>query len=178
MLTTLPKATDNISEARQIYDLVLNHVDYRKDQPGWGRGDAVWVCDSRFGNCTDFHSLFIALARVRKIPAKFEIGFSIPTAAKSGELTGYHCWAWFYDDNAGWIPVDISEADKHPQLAEYYFSNLTADRIAMSTGRDIVLNPPQQGPPLNYFIAPYAELDGEPVPASQIKLKHSWRELD
>lgn len=176
LLDGLPKTGDTMSEARQLYKLVLNHVDYRKDQPGWGRGDAVWVCDSRFGNCTDFHSLFIALARARQIPAKFEIGFSIPSQTTSGSLTGYHCWAWFYDEQSGWIPVDISEADKHPELAEYYFSNLTADRVALSTGRDIVLQPPQKGPPLNYFISPYAEVDGVPVAASQIKLKHSWQE--
>lgn len=177
LLKDLPEADSTMAEARQLYQLVLNHVDYRKDQPGWGRGDAVWVCDSRFGNCTDFHSLFIALARARKIPAKFEIGFSIPAEAKSGELKGYHCWAWFYDQEGGWIPVDISEADKHPGLAEYYFSNLTADRIALSQGRDIVLNPPQEGPPLNFFIAPYAEVDGQPIPSSQIKLKHSWHDV-
>ena len=26
-------------------------------------GDAVWACTSKYGNCTDFHSLFIGMAR-------------------------------------------------------------------------------------------------------------------
>jgi hypothetical protein len=33
-------------------------------------------------------------------------------------------------------------------------------------GRDIRLDPPQQGGPLNYFIYPYAELDGKPLALS------------
>jgi hypothetical protein len=31
-------------------------------------------------------------------------------------------------------------------------------------GRDIRQDPPQQGEPLNYFIYPYAEVDGKPLP--------------
>lgn len=178
LLSEMKPASDSFEESRQLYDLVLNHVDYRKDQPGWGRGDAVWVCDSKFGNCTDFHSLFISLSRVRRVPAKFEIGFSIPTNGTGGDLTGYHCWAWFHDDQRGWVPVDISEADKHPEKAEYFFGNLTADRVALSTGRDLVLEPPQAADPLNYFIAPYAEVDGKAVPKSQIKMSHTWKEIE
>ena len=30
---------------------------------GWGKGDAVYACDAGTGNCTDFHSYLIALAR-------------------------------------------------------------------------------------------------------------------
>jgi hypothetical protein len=37
------------------------------------------------------------------------------------------------------------------------------NRLQFSGGRDIRLDPPQQGEPLNYFIYPYAELDGKPV---------------
>ena len=96
--------------ARKIYDRVLGHVEYRKDQPGYGRGDTLWVCDSRFGNCTDFHSLFISLARSESIPARFEIGLPLPYEdAESGEIGGYHCWAWFHDADTGWLPVDISK---------------------------------------------------------------------
>lgn len=28
-------------------------------------------------------------------------------------------------------------------------------------GRDLVLNPPQSGEPLNYFVYPYVEVDGK-----------------
>ena len=34
--------------------------------------------------------------------------------------------------------------------------------MTFSTGRDILLNPPQKGERLNFFVYPYAEVDGEP----------------
>jgi len=37
------------------------------------------------------------------------------------------------------------------------------NRIELSVGRDITLEPRQAAPPLNYFVYPYAELDGSPV---------------
>ena len=165
--------------ARQIYDRVLGHVEYRKDEPGYGRGDTLWVCDSRFGNCTDFHSLFISLARTEAIPARFEIGLPLPYEdVESGTIGGYHCWAWFHEAGKGWIPVDISEADKHPEKKNAFFGGLPPNRISFSVGRDLILEPPQQGPPLNFFVYPYAEVDGEPVPRSQILTKYSWQRIE
>jgi len=35
--------------------------------------------------------------------------------------------------------------------------------VKFSVGRDIRLDPPQQGEPLNYFVYPYAEVDGKPL---------------
>lgn len=112
LLRDVKLSTDRLKLARQLYDVVDEHVAYRKEGTGWGRGDTNWVCDSGYGNCTDFHSLFISLARSQGLPARFEIGFSIPTDKPAGPVTGYHCWAWFYLDDHGWMPVDISEADK------------------------------------------------------------------
>jgi hypothetical protein len=155
----LPK--DQFSAAKELYEVVNNHMKYSKEGKGWGRGDADWACDSKFGNCTDFHSLFIALARHEKIPSKFEIGFPIPTERGKGKVGGYHCWAWFLPDGRGWVPVDISEANRHPNLREYYFGNLTEDRVTFATGRDITLTPPQKGPALNFFVYPYVEVDGQ-----------------
>ncbi|RMG40973.1 MAG: transglutaminase domain-containing protein [Planctomycetota bacterium] len=126
--------------ARDLYQVVEANLTYKKVGSGWGRGDVLWVCDSRYGNCTDFHSLFISLARAQGIPAKFVIGFPVPREPASGAIGGYHCWAWFFAEGRGWRPVDISEADKHPELKGYYFGNLTADRIQFTTGRDIDLN--------------------------------------
>jgi hypothetical protein len=36
-----------------------------------------------------------------------------------------------------------------------------ANRVQFSMGRDLVLNPPQAGDPLNYFVYPYVEVDGK-----------------
>ncbi|TXT38620.1 MAG: transglutaminase-like [Planctomycetota bacterium] len=93
LLDMIELMQDKFACARQIYDIVDNHVAYKKEGTGWGRGDTNWVCDSRYGNCTDFHSLFISLARSQGLPARFEIGFSIPTDKPEGSIAGYHCWA-------------------------------------------------------------------------------------
>ena len=165
-------------QARLFYDRVLGHMSYDKSRLGYGTGDAVWACSSGFGNCTDFHSLFLSLARSHEIPARFEIGYPLPASITQGEIPGYHCWAWFHEQKHGWTPVDISEADRQPILSEYYFGNLSADRVAFSVGRNIELQPPQQGPTLNFFVEPYIEVDGKPVSDGVVRFSLSFRDVN
>jgi transglutaminase-like putative cysteine protease len=146
-------------KARRLYDHIVNTVRYDKSGEGWGRGDAEYACDVRAGNCTDFHSLFIGEARSLGVPSRFVMGFSIPNGAESGEIGGYHCWAEFYDDGTGWLPVDASEAFKDPSRREALFGGLDADRVQFTTGRDLVL-PEMEGEPLNFSIYPYVEVNG------------------
>ena len=131
---------------------------YDKTMPGWGRGDTRRACLLGKGNCTDFHSLFISMARAERIPARFKIGVVIPQEP-SGVIPGYHCWAEFYEKGQGWVPVDASEAWKHPELADYYFGAHDPNRFLISVGRDIQLVPRQQGEPVNIFFSPYVEVD-------------------
>ena len=77
-----------------------------------------------------------------------------------GKVGGYHCWAKFLADGR-WVPVDISEADKHPELKEYYFGSLTEDRVQFSVGRDLVLTPETAAETVNYLAYPYAEVNGK-----------------
>lgn len=178
MLDSVKLRTDKLDLARQLYDIVDDHVTYKKEGTGWGRGDTNWVCDSGFGNCTDFHSLFMSLARSQGLPARFEIGFSIPPNKADGPISGYHCWAWFFIDGSGWIPVDISEADKNPKLKDYYFGNLTADRVMFSAGRDLELVPRAATQPLNFFINPHIEVGEKVLSAENIELKHEFKSLE
>jgi transglutaminase-like putative cysteine protease len=171
----LPK--DQTAAARDLYDIEDSHMRYSKEGTGWGQGDAVWACQSGYGNCSDFHSLFISLARSQNIPAKFEIGFPLPPQRGAGEVPGYHCWAKFHPRQNGWVPVDISEANKNPQMKDYYFGNLTEDRLAFSTGRDLQLVPKQEGPPLNFFVYPYVEVDHKPYAADKVLNKFSYKDL-
>jgi transglutaminase-like putative cysteine protease len=163
--------TNPLLQARAIYDHVLETMIYDKVKPGWGKGDTERACDIRAGNCTDFHSLFISLARAKGIPARFIMGFPIPSKP-SGEVKGYHCWAEFYLQDVGWIPVDPSEASKSadPIFRNFLFANLDSGRVEFTKGRDLVLDP-RTREPLNYFIYPYAEADGEPVGLPSIELK-------
>jgi transglutaminase-like putative cysteine protease len=168
--------TDPLAKARAIYEYVVSHMRYDKSGTGWGRGDAVWACSSHRGNCTDFHSLFIGMARAAGVPARFKIGFPLPEDQHQGEIPGYHCWAEFYLDGLGWVPIDASEAWLNPSRHNFYFGSLDPDRVMFTTGRDLLLVPPQKGEPLNYFVYPYAELDGQPYDG--VKHQFSFRDLD
>lgn len=154
-----------LAKARAIYDFVVKTMRYDKSGTGWGNGDIYFACDYKRGNCTDFHALFVGLARAVGIPARFEIGFPLPVDRAEGEIAGYHCWARFYLAGYGWIPVDTSEAAKNPAKRDYFFGAHDPHRVQFTVGRDIVLTPAQAGAPLNYFIYPYVEVDGRPFPA-------------
>lgn len=167
-----PEAT-----ARAIYDWVVDNVEYKKVGTGWGNGDTFWACTERYGNCTDFHALFISLARTVGIPARFEIGFSVPQERAEGEIGGYHCWVQVYLPDRGWIPIDASEAAKHPEKRELLYGTQPTDRIHFSTGRDLVLSDAGVTAPLNYFIYPYVEVGGKPWRVN-LQTRFSYRELD
>lgn len=164
-----------LEKARAIYDFTASNIKYDKSGTGWGRGDIYYACDLKRGNCSDFHAVFIGFCRALGIPARFEIGFPLPAARGEGEIPGYHCWAQFYLDGYGWIPVDCSEASKNPDKRDYFFGAHDENRVLFTIGRDILLDPPQKGARLNFFIYPYVEVDGEPFDG--IEKKFYFRDL-
>ena len=168
-------ATTPVEKAHRIYNYVATTMKYDKSGEGWGRGDAMWACDSKRGNCTDFHSVLIGMLRSSGIPARFEIGFPLPEGKSEGDIPGYHCWAEFYLDGTGWVPVDASEASKNPAKRDYFFGTVDADRVRFTYGRDIRLSSEQKGDPLNYFIYPYAESNGQTVKG--LKTHFAFRDL-
>lgn len=160
--------------ARATYDWVVDNVEYKKTGSGWGNGDSYWACTERYGNCTDFHALFISLARTQGIPARFEIGFPISEESSGGDVGGYHCWVEFYLPETGWFPIDASEAFKQPEKRNFFYGSHPLDRIHFTTGRDLRLGKDHGGRPLNYFIYPYAEVAGEPF-EGEIEKSFSFR---
>jgi transglutaminase-like putative cysteine protease len=164
-----------VAKAKAAYDYFFTNMRYDKTGSGWGRGDALWACDSKHGNCTDFHSPFIGVLRADGIPARFDIGFPLPENKDKGDIPGYHCWAEFYASKTGWIPVDISEAWKAKEKQDYFFGSVDANRVQFSTGRDITLSPKQDGAALNYFVYPYVEVDGKGY--EKIDKQFSFEEL-
>ena len=153
-----------LAQARALYDHTIDRMKYIKYGDGWGKGDAVYACDVKTGNCTDFHSYFIALARSVDIPARFAIGASIPSTRNEGGVDGYHCWAEFYTDG-NWWPIDISEGDKCSALSTYYFGHNPANRIEFSHGRDLVVEPGPISGPINFLAYPVFEIGNETVKA-------------
>ncbi len=167
--------TGSRDRMKRVYQYVLDNMEYKKEGTGWGHGDTAWACSVGYGNCTDYHALFIALSQALGVPASFEVGFPLPPDKTGGAVGGYHCWAHYYLPDKGWVPVDVSEADKRPALKDYFFGAHDPNRIKFTTGRDIVLEPRQKGEPLNYFIYPYVEVDG--VPHEDRTLRFGFRDL-
>lgn len=174
------KATP-LEKMHALFDHVVDTMqyDYKKESPEYAQGDVAFVCDYKKGNCSDLHSYLMSLARSLGVPTYIEYGFpltGVPVAdplPKEGSVGGYHCWLWFRDPQRGWLPLDASDARrwqdaKQPANRELLFGNLVLERsaVALSHGRDITLSPPQKQPPLNDFIYPYAEADGQPVKVS------------
>ena len=160
-------------KARAFYDYVVENLRYDKSGHGWGQGSAIWACTKKRGNCTDFHSLFIGMSRSHGIPARFVMGLPVPDEP-SGAIPGYHCWAEWWDDARGWVPVDSSEAKKRNQ-ADAYFGRLPNDRVQYTVGRDLILEPPQASGPLNYFIYPHVEVDGHVLDDVQTTFSYERR---
>lgn len=151
-------------KARALYDHLIDEMKYMKFGDGFGQGDAQRACNARSGNCTDYHAYFIALARAVGIPARFAIGASIPSDRDDGGIDGYHCWVEFYAEGKWW-PIDISEADKYAPLATYYFGHHPANRLELSRGRDLLVDPQPAGGPINFLAYPVLEVGGESVKA-------------
>jgi len=165
-------------KVRALYEHVVATMqyDYKQESPEFGQGDAAFVCDYKRGDCTDLHSYLISLLRTQQIPVVHEYGFPVAgiplpdPLPREAKITSYHCYVCFYDPEYGWVPVDASDAirwvDHHrPEMKDYEFGNQLLERnaVAISRGRNLVLSPPQQGPPVNKFIYPYAEADGKPI---------------
>ena len=123
----------------------------------YGNGNSLYACDIGVGNCTDYHSYFMSLSRTLETPARFHMGFPIPSG-EEGKVKGYHCWADYYVDGDGWYPVDISEADKDPSKIEYFFGTVDESRVEMMAGRDFKLEG-YEDEVVNLFIYPLLEVD-------------------
>ena len=161
---------NDMLKARAIYDYIIDNMSYKKAGT-YGTGDANYACDSKSGNCTEFHSFFISLARTAGIPARFAIGASIPSDRNEGGINGYHCWAEFYAEGKWW-PVDISEANKYTALATYYFGRHPANRIELNRGRNLVVEPGPISGPIKFMAYPVFEMNGEVIP---VKTRFSFK---
>ena len=151
----------DLIKARALYDYVIDNMRYMKFG-NYGNGDANYACDVKTGNCTEFHSYFISLARSIGIPARFAVGASIPSERNDGGIDGYHCWAEFYAEGKWW-PIDISEGNKYTALATYYFGHHPANRIEFSRGRDLQVDPGPASGSINFLAYPILEINGKEI---------------
>lgn len=177
----------SLEKAEAVYDYLVEN--FRRDENiiGCGTGDVVSHIDSKAGKCADIHSVFVGLTRSAGIPAKEVFGIRIPPDPEGDMTKAYHCIGFFYLPDFGWVPVDASDVlklilkenltlddEKVKEARNYFFGAQNPNYIEFGTGRDLVLNPRQDGSPLNYFMYPYAEVDSKPLDfLAQKELKYS-----
>lgn len=144
---------------------VADHYSKDKTKPNCGIGSAKACLAQGGGCCTDLHSLFIAMARSRGIPARLQMGYRVQEKNEGKEVDpGYRCWVEYFLPNYGWVPADIVEADAPGGLGKaVWFTGLTERRIWLNEGRDFVLPPNDAKTRVNHMSIAYAEIDGVPA---------------
>ncbi len=184
-----------IRAARAIYDWTLGHVDYWvKDPSRWkasSAGSSEYCLSTGTGNCTDFHSLWVAIARAAGIPSRILYGSFFKKELDGEDVDqSYHCWVEFLAPGIEWIPLDVAVADifdgafpltkenevlvrrttadgytaPDPRLVEYYFGSLDERRVLWNVGRDLVLDPRPAAGALSSVPKAWVEADGKALP--------------
>lgn len=155
--------SDVLGKARRLYDSVIDRL-RAVDAPRPNSGDLASLLQARSGDSADFHTLFVASCQSVGIPATFECGFALPRGNAETSITDQQrFWARFYVPGMRWLPVDAWSAKQDPAQRDFFFGGLTEDRVRLTRGRDLMLEPPQAAGRLDFFVAPYAELDMKDV---------------
>jgi transglutaminase-like putative cysteine protease len=149
-----------LDKARNIYDYVISTMRDDRDAARGCRSNAAGTPQSNSGNCAEFDSLFVSMARAAGIPARLQIGFSLPGGEQEGLVSSDHSWAEFYANGVGWIPVDLSQASQDPGNRDNYFGAIDGRRVVISTGHDLEDGLDRQSASLNSVAYPRVEMDG------------------
>lgn len=165
-----------LEKAKAIYDWTCENMYRDPKTVGCGRGDVCELLKKPGGKCTDISSVFVALARAAGVPARDVFGLRLGKTPRVDITTSQHCWAEFFLPGYGWVPVDPADVLKKMLVEkldlndaktrayrDYFWGGIDAYRVVIARGRDLVLNPPQKGAPLNTFGYPYAEIGGNPL---------------
>ena len=126
--------------AKKIYDFVNVYITYDKDIKYANKGALSAIKTAR-GVCDEYATLFTAICRALKLPARVVSGYWIDEPLKPGVWNDIsskpHAWAEFYLPKVGWIPVEptmnyIFNGVRTPNSE--YFANLKTDEIHLLYG--------------------------------------------
>jgi hypothetical protein len=191
--------------ARKLYDWTLDNIEYWVKTPltrkASATGSSEHCLSTKTGNCTDFHSLWAALARASGIPTRIVYGSIFKPALDGQDKDGsYHCWPEFYASGLGWISHDVAVADifrgtyelnadndekvrltiatpysgPDEKMVDYYFGNIDERRVVWSCGRDLSLDPAAAAGKVNAMAKAYVEIDGKPCGEKSADGKPQW----
>jgi hypothetical protein len=163
-----------VEKANAIYEYLQRALRFAPSGKDCCLGDANKALDAKQGDSMDLTAVFVAMLRSQQIPARAAVGFQLPADKHSGELTSHFAWAELYGAPMGWLPADLAAGVHHPDQLGYSFGSLDLNRIQVSVGRDLKLNPPQEGGAVNFFVDPYVEVEGKPY--SKVSLDVSFQD--
>ena len=169
-------AKTELEKARKVYEWTIANTFRDPDVKGCGLGKALVTLNEAKGGgkCADISSVFVTVLRAAGIPARDVFG--LRSSGKDGAITGdFHCWAEFYLPGTGWVqadPADVRKAmlvekfdldsPKAKESTEFFWNGDDLFRIIMSRAdRGLTFKPAQQGEALDYFMYPFAQVDGK-----------------
>jgi transglutaminase-like putative cysteine protease len=163
-----------LEKARAVYDWTIENTYRDPETLGCGLGDVTSLLRRPGGKCADISSIYVALARAAGIPTREILGIRTGKKESQDVSKWQHCWAEFYLPGYGWVPVDPADVRKAMLkgkltlddqetaiIRESFWGRVDPYRIRLSEGRDLQLNPPQEGPAINYLMYPFAQVGGE-----------------
>lgn len=133
------------------------------DDPDAGYGSSDYAVAESRGASPDYVAYYASAMRYQDFATRFQVGYLLPVERGGQGAVGMHAWGHWYRPGRGWQPIDLALADEQPERSETHLRRLGSNRVGMSCGRDLVLEPAQQGGPLNYFVEAYAEQDGREI---------------
>ena len=174
--------TDPLTQARAIYEWIVENTYRDPKVAGCGTGDIVDMLESRRlgGKCADLNALFVGLARASGIPARDVYGVRVASSGtwkslgRAGDISkAQHCRAEFWDARFGWIPVDPADVRKvvleedasrilpltDPRVVlarRALFGSWEMNWMPFNTAGDTSLAPPTSKP-IGHFMYPHAE---------------------
>ncbi|WP_197910478.1 transglutaminase-like domain-containing protein [Desulfosarcina ovata] len=165
--------TGTLEKARAVYDWVVENTFRDPDVKGCGLGQPTRTLNQcrGGGKCADLSTVFVTLARAAGIPAKDVYGLRLATP-KDGDVTsGFHCWAEFYLPGTGWVMADPADVRKMMLVHKLELKDADDWRTFFWGGDDLfrlVLEKNGRGAnlvgadgPINYFMYPAAQVDGD-----------------
>lgn len=167
---------------------VADHYSKNSTVPTCGRGAASDCMDHGGGCCSDLHSLFVAMARSRGIPARINYGYRTldKNDGKENVDPGYRCWAEAFVPGMGWVGDDIVASDGADESVDIKWPVLSSTRIWLWEGRSFEMSPPSSSGNIDTMLVGWAEIDGksiDPLPGkdgspSQLRRSISFKVID
>ena len=117
------------------------------------------------GDAIAYATATVALLRAAGIPARVETGVLLgeDRSPDRTEVSPSAAWVRFYVNGFGWSACDPYLAARFPELREYLFAGLCANRVQLGAGPEPQLVPTPEAKPPVVLSEAYAEADEEPV---------------